>query len=647
MLSSLQREAGVTYEWIGPDIIDDPANPNTLAFPTLAGDYILTATRGACEIRDTINVDITPIAVEIQQEDTMLLCLGDQLSLATSVTPATTNVTWTPNDGSLSDTSGVSITVAPTRSTTYLATVQVGECVRTDSIFVQVDSLPADLSIMPADTTVCEGSLIILTSPLYEPRDFMNIEFLWMPGDGQQTPDSLYNMVVQPTDTTEYMRITTSGACVDTAIAVVNVKPIPQLQIVPSDTLICPGESVDLTVIGPEGLENPMWMPVTGLSCTDCFDPTATLSFTTQYEFSAELDGCPGMTGASVRVFPNPQLELNTQTEICLGESIQLNFVAIPGITYAWTSPDDPTFSSTDPLLEVAPTQTTTYTVVAQAPNCDARLEADITILVVPPSDVTVSPDQQICLGESVTLTADGTAPAGAAETYAWRWNGQTAFGPEVTIDGLTEDTQVELTYVFGGNCGAVRRIVNIDVLDNIIVSGFNVSPEEYENQGVPSGDMVTVTVETIPEAPTGVRYSWTVNGQPIGGNSPEVQDEPIDDPAVYEVTITTANGCVTTASITLMVVPPQHIVPNAFTPNGDGRNDFFNVVSKGSIEIIQFRVYNRWGKLIYDNEDPNNGWDGTDNGTPAPSDVYVYYIVIRYPDGREFVEQGDVTLIR
>ncbi len=64
-------------------------------------------------------------------------------------------------------------------------------------------------------------------------------------------------------------------------------------------------------------------------------------------------------------------------------------------------------------------------------------------------------------------------------------------------------------------------------------------------------------------------------------------------------------------------------------------------------IEILEFRVYNRWGKLLYDNEDPSNGWDGTDNGEPAPSDVYVYYIVIRYPDGQEFTEQGDVTLIR
>lgn len=648
LLSRIQPEDDVVYEWTGPDTIEDPTDPNTLAFPTNDGAYILTATRGACVVMDTTNVDITPIDVEIQEEDTVLLCLGEELSLATSVTPATANVIWTPNDGSLSDSTGVSIVATPMKSTTYYATVQVGECVRTDSIFVQVDSLPANLSIMPSDTSICEGGLVILESPLYEPKDFMNIEFLWMPGAGQQTPDSLYNMVVQPTDTTEYMRITTSGACVDTAIAVVNVKPIPQLNIVPSDTLICPGESVDLVVEGPEGLEMPMWMPPGTLSCTECFDPTASPVTTTSYQFMAELNGCPGMASNTIRVYPDPQLELNTQTEICLGESIQLNFLAVPGIEYTWTSPDDPSFMSSDPLLEVTPTETTTYTVVAQAPNCDTRLEADITIVVVQPADVTVSPDQQICLGESVTLTAEGTAPDGVNETYAWRWgDGQSAFGPEVTIDGLTEDTQVELTYVFGNNCGAARRTVNIQVLDNVLVSNFIVEPAAYETEGVPSGELVTVTVETIPESPSGVSYSWTANGQPIGGNNPQVQHEPLDDPTAYEVTIVTPEGCSTTDAITLTVVPPQHEVPNVFTPNNDGRNDFFNVVALGMIEIVEFRVYNRWGKLLYDNEDPSNGWDGTDNGDPAPSDVYVYYIVIRYPDGQEFTEQGDVTLIR
>ena len=61
---------------------------------------------------------------------------------------------------------------------------------------------------------------------------------------------------------------------------------------------------------------------------------------------------------------------------------------------------------------------------------------------------------------------------------------------------------------------------------------------------------------------------------------------------------------------------------------------------------MIEFRIYNRWGQLVYDNDTPETGWDGNVNGNPAPSDVYVYKIVLNLPDG-QVEETGEVTLIR
>ncbi len=87
--------------------------------------------------------------------------------------------------------------------------------------------------------------------------------------------------------------------------------------------------------------------------------------------------------------------------------------------------------------------------------------------------------------------------------------------------------------------------------------------------------------------------------------------------------------------------------VPNAFTPDGDGVNDFFNVVYRGKIEITKFNVFNRWGQTVYKNETPTTGWDGRFNGTDSPSDIYVYYIIIKFPDGKEFIKKGDLTLFR
>ena len=90
-----------------------------------------------------------------------------------------------------------------------------------------------------------------------------------------------------------------------------------------------------------------------------------------------------------------------------------------------------------------------------------------------------------------------------------------------------------------------------------------------------------------------------------------------------------------------------DYVIPNAFSPNNDNSNDRFRVLISGDIEIVEFKVFNRWGQLVYDNENGLEGWDGTFNGNPQPSDVYAYLIVLRFPDGQEVVEKGDVTLIR
>ena len=72
-----------------------------------------------------------------------------------------------------------------------------------------------------------------------------------------------------------------------------------------------------------------------------------------------------------------------------------------------------------------------------------------------------------------------------------------------------------------------------------------------------------------------------------------------------------------------------------AFTPNGDGKNDKFYPVLNGpnsSSKVIAFRVYNRWGQLVYDN--PNApGWDGGYGGTPQATDTYVYFVTVESPD--------------
>lgn len=100
--------------------------------------------------------------------------------------------------------------------------------------------------------------------------------------------------------------------------------------------------------------------------------------------------------------------------------------------------------------------------------------------------------------------------------------------------------------------------------------------------------------------------------------------------------------------------IPLEYEIPNLFSPNNDGVNEFFNIVEladsdKGTAieEVLDFRIYNRWGKMVYNNENPAMGWDGRYDGNNAPAEVYGYYIRARLIDGSEITEKGDVTLIR
>jgi gliding motility-associated-like protein len=115
-----------------------------------------------------------------------------------------------------------------------------------------------------------------------------------------------------------------------------------------------------------------------------------------------------------------------------------------------------------------------------------------------------------------------------------------------------------------------------------------------------------------------------------------------------YILTVTTPGGCVGYDTIRVKVFPePVLWVPSAFTPNGDGLNDIFRPITVGYSQIEYFRVYNRWGQLVYSTSQFYKGWDGTIKGTPQELGVYFWVLSARDFGGKNVQKQGDVTLIR
>jgi gliding motility-associated-like protein len=108
-----------------------------------------------------------------------------------------------------------------------------------------------------------------------------------------------------------------------------------------------------------------------------------------------------------------------------------------------------------------------------------------------------------------------------------------------------------------------------------------------------------------------------------------------------------TEHGCVTKDSVMIYVDEDAIIaLPNAFAP-GSGANNEFKIIKRGIATLNYFRIFNRWGNLIFETKDMNVGWNGEYNGIPQPVGVYVYQVEAFGKTGKTFKKQGNVTLLR
>jgi len=120
-----------------------------------------------------------------------------------------------------------------------------------------------------------------------------------------------------------------------------------------------------------------------------------------------------------------------------------------------------------------------------------------------------------------------------------------------------------------------------------------------------------------------------------------------------YVLEVTDGAGCVQSDFIDVVVDRNVYVwIPNAFTPNGDGQNDYFYLLGKVPYDIKTFEIYNRWGQLLFQNQgiavnSEVDGWDGNTDGRPLSPGVYVYKAVLNFIDGSTKDFYGDVTLVK
>jgi gliding motility-associated-like protein len=141
--------------------------------------------------------------------------------------------------------------------------------------------------------------------------------------------------------------------------------------------------------------------------------------------------------------------------------------------------------------------------------------------------------------------------------------------------------------------------------------------------------------------------YLWSPSS---GLSSPNIQDPVayITKDITYYVTASTTDGCEGTDSISIAVFSVSDIlVPNAFTPNGDGHNDMLRTIPMGIREFKYFAVYDRWGRRVFYTNDQSKGWDGTISGNPQATGAYVWMAAGVDYKAKIIERKGTVILIR
>ena len=624
------------FEWTPAAGLSSDTTSAPIALPDVTTTYTLVATssNGACSQTESVTVTVIAADVDIAGDTYKEICLGETVPLTAVSAPAGAQVVWTPSFY-VSNPTGPNTVASPDESVTIFATYSINNCVVRDSVRIRVDSLPASAITRVEDKELyCPGDTIYLISPTYEPANFPDIQINWPVFGGELTPAENWNLVLLATSTHTFERIVTNHACEDTSRVEIPVAELPTLTATANPTTICPGEPVQLnaTVTPPQNLE---WEEAPTISCTQCPNPTVSPQVTTSYTVKTVDAACPANTSVTVIVQPNPVLNLAQNPSICPGGSIQIsNTVAEPGVTYTWTSVP-PGFISSNVNPTVSPTQTTTYHVEADGLTCDN--EGDVTVTVAS-ATISLGPDEDLCLGEAVTLTATLTGTPG---TVTWTPGNQTGNSIEVAPADTTTYTAV-LRY--GPDCTA-QDIIKVNVLEGVSISDLTAVPGADDPLCAATPIVLKATTE-----PADAELTWTENGTPLtGGAADTIRVVPgvTEGTATYVVTATNDLGCTSTASVAF-TLQRCLVVPNAFTPGNDDKNETFGVVLAGeNITIVEFFVYNRWGQKVFEATPTVRTWDGKFDGKEAPSDVYVYSIIVRYPDGTQDAFKGDVTLIR
>lgn len=424
------------------------------------------------------------------------------------------------------------------------------------------------------------------------------------------------------------LEVTTSKGCKAIVSNPINLTDKPSLQLTFSDTLICKGDTLAIQALA---FGKYQWSPVNSLLAANTATPLAFPAQTTTYYAVLSDAGCRNTDSVRVRVADSVQLTVMMDTSICENDLIQLKVIS-DGLRYAWTPAglfDDPTEKS--PFIRVS--TSTSFSVKATTGGCLQTKNVQVNTLALP--SVFAGRDTTICYNSAVQLQGVSNAT-----DFYWMPSQNLLTAGSLTPSAvLSQTTEFILTGRDATGCPRpVTDTVTVFVLQKVIASAGN-------------DTSVVVNQPLQLQARGGNDFTWT---PPDYLSRTDIQNPVAIFPfslekISYTVTVKNEAGCADSAGVNIGVfkTQPAVFIPNAFTPNADGKNDVLRLITAGIGNIEYFRIFNRWGQLIFTTENAAGRWNGNFKGRPQPSGIYVWMVSAKDYSGKPYFKKGVVTLIR
>jgi gliding motility-associated-like protein len=635
-LYSNSATPGVTYSWSGPSgFTSTLQNPVMLNAPlTASGTYTVTASLGACSSRSTTLVEIRLTPVPVLGTNSPV-CSGNPLNLTTTAPPGST-FAWT---GPLSFTSTLqypTINPAITANTgTYSVVVTLNGCSSAvESIFAVVDTTPTITSITTNSPgapgpSICEGDTLTLAAS----SGTAGVSYSWTGPNSFASTDqnpSILNITTAASGV--YTLVVSVGSCSVAAVISVSITATPSI-VATSNSPVCSGsgDTLMLHAIAATGALFTWSGPY--VFASNAQDPVRTpvsTEYAGVYHVNVLLDGCTNSASVTVVVNPTPPPPWVKWLTYC--QYYDAPYLQAFGSNVLWFSSAAPggIGSPVPPKPQTDLTGITFYYANQTVMDCPSAIDS-IRVTINPTPTVSVSPDVVVCPHDSVLLTAINTDAIAYYHWYPEMYLSDTA-GAKVIA---RPETDMEYTVVTSNMYGCTDTATVSVTVKAAAVIHLQDSVTLYPGENYQIDPVTNCSI-----------YSWT----PAGGLSSKYIANPVAAPQIstkYVLTGVTEWGCKTKDSINIYInTEPVFTVPNAFAP-GNGANGTFRLIKRGNGTLRHFRIYDRWGVVVFQTSNIEEGWDGTYKGTPQPVGVYVYDITAISTTGNAFNKTGNVTLLR